>query len=94
MIFAATPYGQQLQRESEATETVQAAAQAQATAEAKAYALAHPKPTVTATSTPAPTSMAEPTAGTARATVDASAPVAKADGLTRPEAIRRFIERG
>lgn len=63
VIFAMTPYGQQLARETEATETAQVAATAQQAASSTAYALAHPNPTATdvptataaSTDTPLPT---------------------------------------
>ncbi len=51
VVFAATPYGQQLARETEATETASALANAKAAATATEYARLHPSPT----STPRPT---------------------------------------
>jgi hypothetical protein len=62
-VFAATPYGQQLAAQAEATETADAANQAHASATGTAFALAHPKPTAT----PQPTKAPKPTA-TATAT--------------------------
>lgn len=63
IVFSLTPYGQQLARETEATETTQAFLSAQQAASATAYARAHPKPTATptATATPIPTDTPQPT---------------------------------
>jgi hypothetical protein len=51
LIFAVTPHGQQLARESQATQTAQAFDAAQATATAQQYALLHPAPTASTTAT-------------------------------------------
>jgi hypothetical protein len=59
--FAATPYGQQIVAEGDATSTAQAVVAAQATQQAQIYALTHPAPTATATSVPPPTATAAAT---------------------------------
>jgi hypothetical protein len=86
LVFAATPYGQQLAAQAEATETADAVNQAHAAATGTTFALAHPKPAATAkpTKTPKPTAAATATA-TATAT-DTPPPTVTATDTPPPPA--------
>jgi hypothetical protein len=55
VVISATPYGQQLQRQADATDTASATANGQAIATATAYALLQPTPTATPTIPSSPT---------------------------------------
>lgn len=80
LAFTATPYGQQLTRETEATDTASALSTSSARATAAQYARLHPKPKLTPTSThpaektPSPASTPVPTATATAAPTDTPVP--------------------
>ena len=86
LALAASPYGQQLAQEADATSTAQAVAAAQATQQAQIYALTHPAPTTTATLAPAATSTTAPTMTPLPTATDTPAPTATTPPAPAPTA--------